>query len=415
MANIQPFLAIRPNSFYADQLVFTKPQTESVAGDYSKPGALKPLKTLLETGARLRPETPEGQMEAYQDIRDTLQNLLKNDQLWREQTPGIYVYEVIHKTYRQTGLWALTSLADYTGGNIKTHELTFSDSVRRIKNYRENTGLEGSPILVAYPPNVTINRIIAETKATNKKTTLGNPQGLHRLWKINDPEVQKQLIEAFSHIPNVYLADGHHRIESAAKLVEEQRLKRLPIYDTISSLYMATDQLRIREYDRVVLAEQPINKADLFKQINKNFYIQDAWGNKSVQRNEPHWIGMYIQEEWYHLLAKPHTYANKGAGASIDAAILQEYVLAPIFGINDPKTDPQLKCAGGEKAMEEMAVLFQSHPRAIAFTLSPLTVEQLIAVADAGEILPPKSTWIDPKIPYGLLLHQHQPVNKNSI
>ncbi|MDB5137884.1 MAG: hypothetical protein JWP37_4487 [Mucilaginibacter sp.] len=404
MAQIQPFCPIRPNPFYADQLVFTGSQVESVSGDFSKEGSLAPLKILLETGARQRPETPAGQIAAYQDIKDMLKSLLAKDQLWREQTAGIYVYEVVHKTYRQTGIWTLTSLDDYTKGTIKIHELTFADSVRRLKNYRENTSLEGSPILLAYPPDITINRIIAETRKNNQKTTLGNQQGLHRLWKIESPEVQRQLIDAFAHIQTVYLADGHHRIESAARLEQDQKEKRLPVFDTISSLYMATDQLRIEEYDRVVIPPQKIEKIWFFQQLDRCFDIQSS--KIPVQPRGVHCLGLYFGGKWYNLVARPHTYINKGAAANLDAAILQDHVLAPVFGISDPKTDPRLKCAGGEKAMEEIMDIIDTNPDAIAFTICPLSVEQLIAVANAGEILPPKSTWIVPKIPYGLLLYQ---------
>src|SRR6202000_2063463 len=240
MAQIHPFKPVRPNPFYADQLVFTTPQAESVAGDNTKAGTLAPLKTLLETGARQRPETPDGQARAFQDIKDTLKELLEKEQLWQEETAGIYVYEVVHKTYRQTGIWALTSLDDYRKGAIRIHELTFADSIRRLTNYRKNTGLEGSPILMAYPPDMTVNRIIAETRKNNQKTTLGNQHGLHRIWKIEDPQVQQQLIDAFAHIPIAYLADGHHRIESSAILAEEQRLAGVPVFEPIASLSLAT-------------------------------------------------------------------------------------------------------------------------------------------------------------------------------
>jgi uncharacterized protein (DUF1015 family) len=407
MATIRSFLSIRPNPFYAGQLVFTKPQAESVSGDYTKKDALQPLKTLLETGARLRPETPEGQAMAYQDIKIILQQLLENDQLWRDQVPGIYVYEVIHKTYRQTGIWAMTLLDDYLNGNIRIHELTFADSIRRMKNYRENAGLEGSPILLAYPPDMTVNRIIAETRATSQKTTLGNERGLHRLWKIEDRELQRQLIEAFAQIKNVYLADGHHRIDSAAKLRNEQGGKNLLPFDSISSLYMATDQLRILEYDRVVIPDDPIDKTWLLKELSKHFDIHKSIGNQPVQPREMHLIGMCFSGNWYNLLVKPHAYIHKGAAGNLDTVILQELVLDQLFGITDPKTDPRLKCAGGEKAMEEMSEILHSYPAAIGFTLCPLTVEQLMSVADEGEIMPPKSTWIVPKIPYGLLLYKH--------
>ena len=406
MAVILPFRPLRPNPLYADQLVFTKPQAESVSGDNTKEGGLKPLKTLLETGARQRPETPEGQEMAYQDIKDTLQSLLEKDQLNREKSPCIYIYEVVHKTYRQTGVWALTALEDYRKGDIKIHELTFDDSVRRLKNYRANTRLEGSPILLTYPPNMIINRIIIETKASRPKATLGNKHGLHRLWKIEEMEIQQKLIEAFSEVKTVYLADGHHRIESANKLALEQKENGGAVYDTISSLYMAADQLRIEEYDRVVIPKKPVEKTWLLKKLNKHFHISESAGNHPVQPNGQHDIGMCIDGKWYQLLAKPHTYENKNQADNLGAAILQEQVLTPVFNICDPKTDTRLRCAGGEKAMEEIDTIFLSHPDAIAFTVCPLTVDQLIRAADAGHTLPPKSTWIVPKIPYGLIICQ---------
>ncbi len=405
MANIQPFRAIRSNPFYADQLVFTSLQVESVSGDETKDGMLAPLKHLLETGARLRPETPEGQAKAFQDIKDTLKNLLASDKLWHEQTPGIYVYEVEHKTYRQTGIWALTSLDNYVQGNIKIHELTFADSIRRLTNYRKNTGLEGSPVLLAYHPDITVNRIIAETIKNNKKITYGNEHGLHHLWKIEDPAVQQHLIDAFAKIKTVYLADGHHRLESSALLATEQRAKGLTEFDHISSLYMATDQLRIEEYDRVVVPAETVEKDAFFNQLKEHFDVQLS--NQQVQPRRPHHFGMRFENNWFELTAKQQLYSNQNGAANLDAYILQETVLAPIFGIQDPKVDQRLKCAGGEMAMDEINAILNVYRDAIVFTLCPVSVEQLIEVAEAGEILPPKSTWIVPKIPYALLLHRH--------
>jgi len=405
MANIQPFRAIRSNPFYADQLVFTSLQVESVSGDETKDGTLAPLKNLLETGARLRPETPEGQARAFQEIKDTLKNLLESDKLWHEQALGIYVYEVEHKNYRQTGIWALTALEDYTKGNIKIHELTFADSVRRLTNYRRSTGLEGSPILLAYHPDITVNRIIAETIKNNKKITYGNEHGLHHLWKIENPEMQQHLIDAFAKIKTVYLADGHHRIESSALLAAEQRAKGITEFDHISSLYMATDQLRIEEYDRVVVPSESIEKDAFLDRLRLHFDVTPS--TQQVQPRKLHHFGMCFEKNWFELTAKPNLYDKQNAAANLDAYILQEAVLAPIFRIEDPKTDQQLKCAGGEMAMDEINAILRVYPGAIVFTLCPVSVEQLIAVAEAGEILPPKSTWIVPKIPYALLLHYH--------
>ena len=408
MAKIKAFRPIRPNPFYADQLVFTRPQAESVSGAYTKSGGLKPLKTLLETGARLRPETPEGQEMAYRDIHETLQSLLEKDQLWQGKTAGIYVYEVAHQHYRQTGIWALTALDDYTNGTIRIHELTFADSVRRLKNYREKTGLEGSPVLLTYAPQDAINAIISAAQLSQPRASLGNRQAQHRLWKIEDSRMQAELIAAFERVERVYLADGHHRLESAAQLAGEQKKKGLAAADYISSLYMATDQLRIEAYDRVVIPEKKTDLPELLVLLKQNFDIRESEANTPVQPHELHHMGMCLENTWYHLQAKAHTYNNKDMIAGFDAAILQEFILEPVFGIADPKTDSRLKCAGGEKALEEIAALFQAHPGAIAFTLCPLSVGELIDAADAGLILPPKSTWIVPKVPYGLLIYKHE-------
>jgi uncharacterized protein (DUF1015 family) len=400
MATIIPFKPIRPNPLFIDQLVFTKPQAESVSGDYTKEGGLKPLKTLLETGARLRPETPQGQEMAYLDIEETLESLLQKGQVGREELPGIYIYEAVHPSYRQSGIWVLTSLQDYREGRIKIHELTFADSIRRLKNYRENTRLEGSPILLTYPPCITINRIIAATQATQPKTAFGNQHGFHRIWKIRDFDLQNQLVAAFAQVGTVYLADGHHRLESADQLEQEQKAKGLQAFDHISSLYMAFDQLRIEPYDRVVIPDQTINNKAIFDFLKGYFYLHDATANTPVRPEQPGNFGMCLDGAWYHLRTKEQTECP-------DAAVLQNTILAPFFGITDPKTDSRLKCAGGEKALDEIGALIQAHPEAIAFTLCSLRVGDLINAANAGETLPPKSTWIVPKVPYGLLIHQH--------
>jgi len=404
MANIKPFRAIRPNPLYATGLIQTSPQVQSVAGNSHDEDSMPVLKIALEIGARHKPETPEGQARAYEDIRHTLQELSKKGLLQSGEKPGIYVYEVEHKTYRQTGIWAHTDIADYSNGTIKTHELTFADSVRRIKNYRNNTGLEGSPVLFTYQPHIAVNRIIAETIKSADKISLSNHEATHMLWKIEDEAVLKELTVAFAQIRSIYLADGHHRLESATKLAAEQRNNGEQVFDSISSLYMATDQLRIAEFDRVVMPSTSLSNTELLTKVGEHFEVLKR--ETPVRPRELHQIGMYVAGEWYEL--KPRFIPRESFASTLDASILQAQLLAPVFGIDDPVNDKRLKCIGGAGAIDEIRDLLVQHPDAIAFTLCPLSVDQLIRVADAGEILPPKSTWIDPKIPYGLLLYQHQ-------
>jgi len=404
MASIKPFQPICPNPFYAGELVFTRPQAESVSGKLNGSDALPPLKTLLETGARQRPETPEGQQQAYADIGHTLHELLAGERLWREDSPGIYIYEVIQNGRRQTGIWALTDLVDYSSGRIKVHEQTLANSVRRLQNYRRHTGLEGGPVLLTYQPDKLINQLIAELKRGQAKLALGNSHGFHRIWKITEEERQQTLVTAFERIKSVYVADGHHRLESAHVLAAAQRQEGLPVYNDISSLYMATDELYIEPYDRIVVPDTPFDLDVLIRRINQRFHLLESAGNRCIRPEGPCRMGMYLDRQWYHLLLKSEFLDDP---LILDMEILQRHLLEPVFGIIDPRTDDRLKYAGGEKALDEINVLMRCYPGAIAFTLCPLSMQQLVRAAEESRVLPPKATWIVPKVPYGLLIQQH--------
>jgi uncharacterized protein (DUF1015 family) len=397
MATIKPFRALHPNSCYADRLVFPSDEQVFYFGTEEKKQPLLPLKAQLEAPARIRPETTEGQEQAYRKIRESLECLLKLERISKDEQPGIYIYEIVHRNYRQTGIWAMTSIRDFFDGKIKLHEHTIADSERRICNYRKHTGLEGSPVLLTYQPDITINRIIAETCANTRKSTVGNRKSLHRIWKIGDSETLHKLTAAFTQVETVYMADGHHRLASTARLALESGSD---VY--ISSLYIAADQLRIMEFYRVVIPDTAVNDADLFSRLGELFTIVPSEGNLPVKPTSANILGVCIHGKWHKLHAK--------LPAALDVVLLQDEILAKVFRINDPRNDTRLLCIGGENAMEETLALLKAEPSAIAFTLFPISVKQLISAADAGQILPPKSTWIDPKVPYGLLMYQHPTV-----
>ncbi|WP_439698272.1 DUF1015 family protein [Mucilaginibacter sp. AW1-7] len=394
MATIKPFRALRPDPFLADQLVFPSSEQICFFGIGEKILPLKPLKEQLEAPARRRPETEEGQILAYQEIRENIDTLKKLERIKLEDEPGIYIYEIVHRDYRQTGIWALTSVKDYTEGKIKIHEQTLADSERRICNYRKYTGFEGSPVLLAYRPEIAINRIIAETCAGQKKSTVGNKKGLHRIWKIQDIDTIKELIAAFAKIQQVYLADGHHRLAATERLANENGADAL-----ISSLYIASDQLRIIDYHRLFVPEFDLDTTAVIAKLQEVCEIIPSKDNQPVRPGHSQLIGMWLEGNWYELVLK-----NAG---TLDVVFLQELILEPVFGVTNPRTDSRLKCIGGETAMKEIESLLRAIPSAVAFTLYPMTVDQLMAVGTACQILPPKSTWIDPKVPYGLLTYQH--------
>jgi uncharacterized protein (DUF1015 family) len=406
MATINPFRPLRPNQLQLDRLVFADAPAERLC--WAKETETQSLQALLEIGAGEHPEMHEDQSQRYSDISNNLDLLIERESLLQEETPSIYLYEVTGEAGSQTGIWGLADVSDYISGEIKIHELTIAPSVRRLKNYRKYTGLEGSPVLLTYPAQNAIQALIPVIKAGVPAMVYRHCHQQHRLWKIKAPNLQRQLIDAFAGIKAVYLADGHHRLESALQLAIEQSEAQLPVFDKISALYVSMEELQIERFYRVIKPEVPIHPAHFFRQLKANFRIRRSTGNKPIEPTNLHDFGLLYNGRWYHLQAKARTYAKACAACRLDPAILQDRILSPVFGIEDPKTDQQLQCIGGRNALREIVEQLKTEPGSIVFTLCPLTPQQLVAVADVGGILPPKSTWIVPKIPFGLLIQQHQ-------
>jgi len=399
MANVKPFRALRPDPFFAERLVFPENKQVHFFGIYEDKASLKPLKEFLEAPARKRPETESGQANAYQEIRKNLLVLKHMLRIRRDKQPAIYIYEIEHPDYVQRGIWALTSIYDYLKGNIKIHEQTLADSERRISNYRKYTGLEGSPVLLTYPQEETINQMIKQICSGEKSSMIANGKNKHRLWRVDDPELIGAFIAAFAKVDLSFLADGHHRMAGTAKLANEIQAELF-----ISSLYIAADQLRIIDYHRVVVPDMIITEEWLLHRLGNICEIKARTFNTPVKPSKHGLIGMCLQGQWYELHFKGHS--------ALDVVSLQEQILKPLFGIDDPRTNPRLRCVGGERAIDEIATIIKDEPYTVAFTLCPMAVEQLMGAAGNNQILPPKSTWIDPKVPYGLLMYQDEDYQK---
>jgi uncharacterized protein (DUF1015 family) len=399
MATIKPFRALRPDPFYAERLVFPENKNIHFFGLDADKASLKSLKERLEAPARKRPETESGQESAYQEIRKNLVTLKHMMRIRRDKKPGIFICEIEHAGYVQRGVWALTSIYDYINGDVKIHEQTLADSERRISNYRKFTGLEGSPVLLTYPPDETINRIISEICAAGRSSIITNGKNKHRLWTVENPEQIEALIIAFANVHTSFLADGHHRMAGTAKLALDTKEEHF-----ISSLYIAADQLRIIDYHRVVVPDMIVTEEWLLHRLNSICEVKARTFNKAVRPGRHGLIGMCFQGQWYEL----HVIDQN----ALDVVTLQDQVLKPLFGIDDPRTNPRLRCIGGEHAMDEIAMIIKDEPLAVAFTLCPMTVEQLMTAAGNNQILPPKSTWIDPKVPYGLLMYRDEDYHK---
>lgn len=365
MANIKAFRALR-------------------CGLTEKGTLIKDLKIILEPSSNY--------MESLQPYLSSFRLLMLNKSLYIENESAIYIYENCGKNGKQRGIWALTNVNDNTINDIILHEQTITEQEYKIKAYREQIGLEGEPILLTYTPQAELNKLIEKIMQSRPPEYYFHEKVLHQLWKITSTTVIEQLKQEFSNLKNLYVADGHHRLAAALSLQHKEE-------QWISTLYVAADQLRIREFNRLVTPDTHINREELLELINQYFLVYAIPGNTPYRPDRHHQMGMCLCGKWYQLdlIEDKHP--------EIDVAILQDYILEPFFKIRDPRNDSRLKNLDPLDGWTKLIVETKENLASIAFTLFPMTVEQLIDCANQQKTLPPKSTWIEPKIPYGLLLH----------
>ena len=346
---------------------------------------------------------------AYKKINENFEDFLERGILIRDAKPSLYIYQVAHRGIVQTGIWAITSIDDYLNNTIKKHELTRADREKALIDYLQQTGCDANPVLITYHPDKKVDQIIKYTIKNKPNLSFTQEKANHKLWKIDDEAPLNGLVESFSQLKVSYIADGHHRAAAASLLGIERRkmnLKHMGTeeYNFFTSVYMATDQLRIYPFHRLLKDTGDFTADEFLKQLNKNFEVNPV--KQAVEPSVVHEFGMYLSGNWFKLIAKPQTYHQNNPVAELDVSILQDLVLSPLIGINDPRTDSRISFVGGVIPVEDLVKSVDEGNFAVAFTLYPTSIEQLIRVADAGEVMPPKSTWFEPKFQAGLVIHQ---------
>ncbi len=411
MAKITPFKGLRPKKELAEQVATLPYDVVSVAE--ARAYAEKPYHFYHVTRSEI--DLPESvdvhSQQVYDRAKENLDQFVTDGILFQDTDPCYYIYQLVMDGRSQTGLVCGSSINDYNKGIIKKHEFTRPekelDRINHIKTTRSQTGV----VFLAYNDNLDINTIIEDWKSAHapEYDFIAEDGIRHTIWVVNDYPKVSAITQIFDdHVPCTYIADGHHRAASAAKVAEQLTEDGLNITGEESFNYFITcifpeSQLKILDYNRVVKDLNGLTEAQFIEALKNDFEVS-APMNEQVKPAKPHEFGMYINKNWYKLTVKPGTFSNDPIGI-LDVSILQNNILSKILNINDPRTDKRVDFVGGIRGLGELEKRVNSGDVAAAFSCYPVSLKQLFDIADSGNVMPPKSTWFEPKLRDGLVIY----------
>ncbi len=344
---------------------------------------------------------------AFKKINENFEDFIDNGILVKDSKPSIYIYQIIQNGISRTGLWTVTSIDDYLNNVVRKHELTKADREQSLIDYLQQTGIDANPVLITYRSEPKIDKILSEITFAKSDIFYSKEDTQHKLWFVTEQGVITTLVEAFSNISSSYIADGHHRAAAASLYGIQRRKLNLKHkgdeeYNFFNSVYMSTDQLRIYGFNRLLKDLKGLTVNDFLIRLQIDF---DVFASESIVfPAEMHSLGMYLKGKWFLLRFKKKV-NFKSPLEELDVSLIQKYIFSNILNIIDPRTDPCIDFISGNLPVEILINKVESNEFIAAFTLFPTSIDQLIGIADEGEIMPPKSTWFEPKFDVGLLIH----------
>ena len=407
MAIIQPFKALRPQPQLAKQ-VASRPYDVLNSAEAKKEAAGNPASFLHITKSEI--DLPESvdihDAQVYEQAKENLAAFIKRDVVFRESKECYYIYQLIMHGRSQTGLVCVSSVDDYENDIIKKHEFTRPEKELDRINHIKTSGAQTGNVFLAYRNNVGLDTLIENWKKT--KTAVydfeADDEIQHTIWVVNDESTIQEISSIFQNeIPCTYIADGHHRAASAAKVRAALGANAGKNADYFLTTLFPSNQLYIMDYNRVVKDLHGLTPAAFLEAVAKQFDVEQL-SKEPFKPAALHEIGMYLNGSWYKLTAKPGTFTEDPIGI-LDVTILQNNILDGILGIADPRTDSRVDFVGGIRGLQVLADRVDSGQFAAAFSLYAVTIDQLFAIADTGNVMPPKSTWFEPKLRDGLLTH----------
>ncbi len=347
----------------------------------------------------------------YLKAKENLEKLVKDGVAKQDETPCIYIYRQIMNGRSQTGLVGCTAIDDYINNIIKKHELTRADKEADRINHVDYCDANTGPIFLTYKKNDSISATVNAWKESHEPVyDFVTEDGIaNTVWVIDDAETIALITEKFAGVDYLYIADGHHRAASAVK-VGLKRREQFPDYtgneefNFFLAVLFPEDELEIMDYNRVIKDLNGYSKDEFMAKMSEKFDIEEA-GKDAYKPEAKHTFGMLLDGMWYKVTAKEGTFDNTDPVERLDVSILQNNAISPIFGIDDPRTDKRIDFIGGIRGLSELERRVNTDMK-IAFSMYPTTLEDLMDIADAGQIMPPKSTWFEPKLLSGLFIHK---------
>jgi len=413
MAVVKPFRGVRPPKSIVSDLAcppYDVMSTEEAL--MMSQGKEFSLLHITRSEIDFPPETDAHSEQVYKKSVSNFALWRKNGWLVQDDEPYFYIYAQTMQKRTQYGIVGCASVDDYLNGVIKKHELTRPDKEQdRMTHIRVNDA-NVEPVFLAYPAVKKIDRIIITiTKKIAPEYDFVSEDNIgHRLWVIKDMETNSQIEKLFKEkVPFTYVADGHHRTAAAALVGREKREKNpkhngTEEYNYFMAVHFPDNQLRILDYNRTVRDLNGLSEEEFMAKLEMGFVIKEK-GPKTYRPRKLHNFSMYLDGKWYRLTARPHTYNDKDPIGGLDVTILTNQILAPILDIQDLRRSKRIDFIGGIRGLGELKKRVDNGDMKVAFALYPVSMKQLITIADSGNIMPPKTTWFEPKLRSGLVIH----------
>ena len=412
MAKVKPFRGLRPPKAFVEQ-VASKPYDvlSSEEARAEAEGNEKSLYHIIKPEIDFEPGTGEHEQKVYDRAVENFQKFQREGWLVKDEKEQYYLYAQTMDGRTQYGLVVGASVDDYLTGKIKKHELTRKEKEVDRMHHIEINNANIEPVFLSFPTNEVLEQVIADTAQTAPEYDFVSEDGIgHTLWCIADDKVVNTITDAFGKIPYLYIADGHHRTAAAAH-VGEAKAKAdanhtgAEEYNYLLAVCFPESHLKVMDYNRVVKDLNGLSDEEFLQKVALHFEIEEK-GEEIYKPAKLHNFSLYLSGKWYSLTAKEGTYDDTDPIGVLDVKISSDYILRDILNIQDLRTDKRIDFVGGIRGLGELKNRVDSGEMKMALALYPVTMRQIIDIADSGNIMPPKATWFEPKLRSGLIIHQ---------